>query len=119
MNSSTTLPTSSLIPHPSSLLTSDHGLIYAALVTIPMTGAFAALQFYEWFGNDSILADTTLITTGCATAFALAAIGAKLARLLYLRRRKYAWKRLKLVIKALLGNALVYGSYLLIRLCYG
>ena len=39
---------------------SNNGLVYTVLVTVPMAAAFAALLFYEWFGNEPYLADTAL-----------------------------------------------------------
>jgi len=99
--------------------TSDHGLVYAILVTAPLAGIFTAVLFYEWFGNDSSLADATLVASYYVGGYSAAVIALKLFRLLILRKFRYAGNRSLLTLKALIGNGLVYGSYALIRLCYG
>jgi len=98
---------------------SDHGLAYTVLVTVPLAGIFTAILFYEWFGNDSRLADATLVSSYYVAGYSVLVIGWKLARLLLLRRFKYALNRLLLIVKAIIGNGLVYGSYFLIRFFFG
>ena len=90
---------------------SNAGWIYAALVTVPMAGAFAALLFYEWFGNDSPLADATMLATEAMTAYSVAVIGWKAAVLCYVRKRALALSRLAVALKAFLANAAAIGCY--------
>jgi len=98
---------------------SDHGLVYVALATIPAVGAFAALLFYEWFGNTSILADTTMVASKYAAVYSIAVVGWKIHRLRQLRKRDFAKSRLKIFFKALAVNVVIIGGYLGERFFFG
>ena len=92
--------------------TSETSLTYALLVTIPSTGMFATILLYEWFGNYSVLADAVLEASLVATGYSTIAFVVKIGRLLYLRKRSFAWSRTKIAAKTLLINVAVIGGYL-------
>jgi len=98
---------------------SNHGLVYVALATIPAVGVFATLLFYEWFGNTSILADTTMVASKYAAVYSIAVVGWKIIRLYRLRKRDYAKSRLKIFFKALAVNVAVIFAYLGERFFFG
>jgi len=98
---------------------SDNGLVYVTLATIPAVGAFAALLFYEWFGNTSILADTTTVASKYAATYSIAVVGWKVIRLYRLRKRDYAKSRLMIFLKAVAVNIVVIFGYLGERFFFG
>ena len=94
---------------------SDHWIVYAILVTIPMSAFFAAILFYEWCGNATELADATLVSSYYLGGFSLAVIIAKLGLLCFCRRWKLALGRLWVIVKAILVNIGVLAVYGLCR----
>lgn len=94
---------------------SNDGLVYTVLVTVPMAAAFAALLFYEWFGNEPYLADATLAASEYAAAYSTLVIVWKVGLLCYLRQLRFARSRLLIVALAFVANALVIGGYLACR----
>ena len=109
--SSSTIPhTSFRAPHPPSLYRlypkSDSGLIYAMLVTVPMTGALAALLFYEWRRNMGSMADVTAFASAYVAIYAVCTISWKVRRLKNLRKHQFAKSRMKIVWRSFFYNLL-------------
>ena len=94
---------------------SNDGLVYTVLVTVPMAAAFAAILFYEWFGNEPYLADTALAVSECAAAYSTLVIVWKVGLLCHLRQLRFARSRLLIVALAFVANTLVIGGYLACR----
>ena len=110
-------PSSSNIPHTSSLAShpsplprlypmSDGGCVYTMLVTVPMTGALAALLFYEWRRNMGSLADATAFASAYVAIYAVCAIAWKVRRLKILRKHQFAKSRMKIVWQSFFYNLL-------------
>ena len=94
---------------------SNNGLVYTVLVTVPMAAAFAALLFYEWFGNEPYLADTALAASEYAAVYSTLVIVWKVGLLYHLRQLRFAKSRLLIVALAFVANALAIGGYLACR----
>lgn len=94
---------------------SNHGLIYATLVTIPLAGIFSAILFYEFFGSNSPLADGTLAASYYVGGYCSAVIIGKIAWLFMTHRAKYAWSRIRIFLLSLAANGAVYLSYFALR----
>lgn len=86
---------------------SDSPFVYATLATIPSTGVLLAMMIYEWLPNLKPLADASLQASWYMLAYASAAIGWKLLRLRFLRKRELFRSRLKVTAKAVVSNILV------------
>ena len=97
-------------PHPSSLPhlypKSDSGWVYAMLVSAPMTGAFAALLFYEWRRNMGSLADVTAFASAYVAIYSVCVIAWKVRRLKILRKHQFARTRMKIVWRSFFYNLL-------------
>lgn len=94
---------------------SDSGWVYALLVTIPSTGIFAAILFYEWFGNTPALADTTLIASYYVGGYSIAVILGKAVWQFIQHKPKFALSRLMIAFKTFVYNALAICGYLALR----
>ena len=107
------VPRRSLLPH--LYPKSDSGWLYAFLTTVPLAGGFAAILFYEWFGNMPVLADTTALVSTYALAYVVFVIGWKYLRLRALGRRSIAASRMRIVRRTAYANLLLVATYLVWR----
>jgi len=99
--------------------TSHHALVYILLVTVPLVGIFTAILFYEWFGEDSYLADTTLVTSFYVSVYTGFVIVLKLFGLYWTNKRTFLKDRLKVICNAFLGNVAVFALYFAKRWFFG
>lgn len=94
----------------------NSGWFYALLTTIPMAGIFAALLFYEWFGNTPVLADATYVSSIYVGVLAGLIIGCKVIWLRKLMNKpKFANSRLRIVARTSAINIVIIAAYFLQR----
>ena len=94
----------------------NSGWFYALLTTIPMAGIFAALLFYEWFGNTPVLADATYVSSIYIAVLDAFIIGYKVIRLrILMNRPRFANSRLRIVARTFAINIDIIAAYFLQR----
>lgn len=94
---------------------SDHWAVYAILVSIPLSGIFSAILFYEIFGSNSPLADGTLTASYYVGGYCSAVILTKITWLFLTHRAKYALSRIGIFLLSLAANAVLYLAYFALR----